>query len=92
MDVDAIPAGAEFVQYIVGVISSSDVLLAVIGPHCQELKDANGLRRLDDEKDVVRLEIQTALAKKVQIVPILVDAARMPAADALPETIRAVFP
>lgn len=85
MDVDAIPAGAEFVQYIVGVISSSDVLLAVIGPHWQELKDAKGMRTLDDETDVVRLEIQTALAKKVKIVPILVDAARMPTADALPE-------
>jgi hypothetical protein len=88
MDVDAIPVGAEFVEYIVGIISNSDVLLTVIGPHWQELKNESGLRKLDDEKDVVRLEIQTALAKQVQIVPILVDAARMPRADALPPSIR----
>jgi hypothetical protein len=89
MDVDAIPAGAEFVEYIVGVISNSDVLLAVIGPHWQELKGVNGLRKLDDESDVVRLEIQTALAKQIQIVPILVDAATMPTVDTLPQPIRA---
>jgi TIR domain-containing protein len=82
MDVDAIPVGAEFVEYIVGIISNSDVLLTAIGPHWQELNNESGVRKLDDEKDVVRLEIQTALAKQVQIVPILVDAARMPRADA----------
>jgi hypothetical protein len=88
MDVDAIPAGSEFIGYIVDVISNSDVLLAVIGPHWQELKHSNGLRKLDDEGDVVRLEIQTALTKQVQIVPVLVDTARMVTADTLPESIR----
>lgn len=41
-------------------------------------------------KDYVRLEIATALARKVRVVPVLVDDAQMPAESELPlELVRA---
>lgn len=48
LDVEGIPAGQDFRQAIEQQVASCDVLLALIGPHWLEIKDASGQRRLDD--------------------------------------------
>ena len=50
--------------------------------------DASGNRRLDDPKDFVRLELQTALSREIPVVPVFVDGATMPRSDDLPEVLK----
>ena len=46
------------------------------------------MRRLDNPDDFVTIEIAAALARDIRVIPVLVDNARMPKADKLPEPIR----
>jgi hypothetical protein len=86
-DVDSIELGDNFVEVITSAVSSCDVLLALIGPQWLTIPDEHGRRRLDSSDDFVRLEIQAALTRKVLVIPILVDGARMPRAGELPDTL-----
>jgi hypothetical protein len=64
------------------------LFLAVIGPNWLDVKDESGVRRLDNPDDFVTIEIAAALARDIRVIPVLVDNARMPKADKLPESIR----
>src|SRR5688500_6019930 len=75
-DADSIELGDDFVEVISTAVGSCDVLLALIGDEWVPITDAHGQRRLDDPDDFVRLEIEAALARKVRVIPILVDGAR----------------
>jgi hypothetical protein len=88
MDVTGIEAGIDFVDAIDAAVGSCDVLLAVIGPEWLSSTGSDGKRRLDDPNDFVRVEIGSALRRDVRVIPVLVDDAEMPTADALPEDIR----
>ena len=83
-DVDNIEPGEDFVERITAAVASCDVLLALIGPQWLTMTDENGDRRLDNPEDFVRLEIEAALARKIRVIPILVDGARMPRVNELP--------
>lgn len=86
-DVDDIPPGVDFPSYIGQTLSHSDVLLAIIGP--QWLAAAPGeAPRLLDPADFVRVEIASGLRLGLTVIPLLVDGATMPAAEALPEELR----
>jgi len=85
MDVDTIEPGADFTEAIVVAVESCAVLLAVIGPHWLTATDEQGRRRLDDPDDIVRLEIEAALARRVRVIPILVENGAMPRRQELPE-------
>jgi hypothetical protein len=86
-DVDSIQLGDDFVEVITRAVGSCDVLVALIGDQWLTITDAHGRRRLDDPDDFVRLEIEAALTRKVRVIPILVDGARMPRADELPDSL-----
>src|SRR6266508_6866186 len=86
-DVDSIQLGDDFVEVITRAVGSCDVLLALIGDEWLTITDEHGRRRLDNRDDFVRLEIEAALTRKVRVIPILVDGARMPRADELPESL-----
>jgi hypothetical protein len=83
-DVDNIDPGDDFTERITAAVAYCDVLLVLIGPQWLTITDENGQRRLDDPGDWVRLEIETALNRKIRVIPILVDDAQMPRADELP--------
>jgi tetratricopeptide (TPR) repeat protein len=51
-------------------------------------KDERGSRRLDNSEDFVRMEIRTALERRIRVIPVLVDGALMPRADDLPEDLK----
>lgn len=87
-DVDSIPPGANFAHYISGVMQGCSVVLAVIGPRWLNATDASGRRRLDDPSDFVRIEIETALARGIPVIPVLVQGATMPPSEALPPSLR----
>jgi hypothetical protein len=86
-DVDNIPAGVNFKTHIKGAVMDSKVMLAVIGPDWLDISNGNG-RRLDDPDDFVRIEIETALANNVPVIPVFVSGAHMPAKTALPASLR----
>jgi len=88
MDVDNIPAGVDFVADLNNQVAACRVFLAVIGSNWMDAKDASGVRRLDNPDDFVTIEIAAALARDIRVIPVLVDNARMPKADTLPEPIR----
>jgi glycerophosphoryl diester phosphodiesterase len=84
-DVDNIEPGDDFVERIQSAVGSCEVLLALIGPQWLTVTDANGLRRLDDPQDFVRIEVEAALTRDdVRVIPILVDNAKMPSPQELP--------
>ena len=87
-DVDAIPIGADFPAHIRERLTACQVLLAVIGPHWTAARDINGVPRLDDPKDWVRVELETARSVGVPIVPVLISGATMPHGAELPESLR----
>jgi ABC-type amino acid transport substrate-binding protein len=86
-DVDSIQLGDDFVEVITTAVGSCDVLLAVIGDRWLTITDEDGKRRLDNSDDFVRLEIEAALARQVRVIPILVDGARIPRAEELPDSL-----
>lgn len=84
MDIDALQPGEDFATAIAQSIGSAQVVVVLIGPTWLAAGDARGRRRLDDEQDVVRLEIATALQRGVTTIPVLLAGAAMPDAASLP--------
>jgi len=89
-DVATIQPGENFETVIHDAIRTTSVCLVVIGPSWLTVKGANGQRRLDEKNDYVRVEIESALQAGVEVIPLLVDGATMPARKGLPESIRAL--
>ena len=88
MDVSGIEPGVDFRKAIEDNVSGCGVLLAVIGPSWASVAGSNGTRRLDNPDDYVRLEIASALARGIPVIPVLVHEAHMPALDLLPENLK----
>ena len=87
MDVDAIEPGLDFAEEVNRAVAACTVLLAVIGPNWLSVTNGRGRRRLDDPDDIVRLEIEAALARGVRVIPILTQGAAMPGREDLPESL-----
>lgn len=68
-DIDNIEPGDDFVEVIGSAVGSCRVLLALIGTEWASVRDRSGTRRLDDDQDLVRLEIEAALRRKVRVIP-----------------------
>jgi PAN domain/TIR domain len=88
MDVDAMKPGMDFAQQLDTQVSQCRVLLAVIGPHWLDAKDKAGTRRLDSDKDYVRVELASALKRDIAVIPVLVDGAVMPPEESLSEDLK----
>jgi hypothetical protein len=89
MDVDNVPAGFDFDDYLRSQIDKCDAMLSIVGPNWLNVKDETGRRRLDNPKeDYVAIEIEAALARKIPVIPVLVDGARMPKAAELPDSLK----
>ena len=51
-DVDAIPPGIDYLEYVDRVVEQCDVMLVLVGETWISVKDARGNRRLDDPRDL----------------------------------------
>ena len=90
IDVDTLQPGDDFVDAIHERLERCDLMIAVIGKRWLTAADDQGRSRLEDEGDYVRIEIQTALERKLRTIPVLVDRASMPRVQDLPESLRAL--
>jgi hypothetical protein len=88
LDVVGIQFGRDFRKIIDQNVTACGALLAIIGPRWALIEDANGAKRLDNPNDYVRLEIATALARDIPVIPVLVREAKMPHIDQLPPDLR----
>jgi hypothetical protein len=88
MDVDNIPVGINFDEYLKSQVAACDVVLSVIGPNWLNAKDEANQRRLDKPDDFVAIELAAALARNILVIPVLVDGTRMPKASELPDSLK----
>jgi trehalose/maltose transport system substrate-binding protein len=88
MDVGTIPLGFNFVDAIEKSVGSCDVLLAVIGKDWISAADEQGNKRLDNPDDIVRIELGTALRRRIRVIPVLVGRSLMPRAGELPDDLK----
>lgn len=86
IDVDSIPIGVDFAEYLDLQVSQCQVFIAVIGPQWIDVVDSEGNRRLENENDFVRIEIESALKRDIPVIPLLLSPARMPSRPELPES------
>jgi hypothetical protein len=90
MDIDSMRGGDDFELVLARQVSACDIFLAIIGPNWLGAQNDSGQRRLEDPNDYVATEIAAALKRDIPVVPTLVDGARFPSANQLPESIRAL--
>lgn len=87
-DVDNIPVGVNFKTYLQNAVTECGLMLVIIGKDWADARDQDGERRLEDPRDFVRIELESALTQGLTIVPVLVRGAKMPKAAALPEPLK----
>lgn len=85
MDIHTIEVGTDFADAINSEVGKCGALIVLIGNQWLDITDPKtGKRRLDNPNDFVAIEIAEALKRSIRVVPVLVEGAKMPAADELP--------
>jgi len=85
MDVEAIRLGYDFRSEIDQTIKVCSIVIVVIGD--EWLVPVDGKRRIDDENDYVRIEIEAALRRKIPIIPVLTRGVSHPTKAMLPASL-----
>src|SRR4029453_8329867 len=85
MDVYSIRVGYVFRSEIDRTIKVCSIVIVVIGDAW--LAQVDGKQRIDDENDYVRIEIESALRRKLPIIPILTRGASHPTKAVLPASL-----
>jgi formylglycine-generating enzyme required for sulfatase activity len=83
-DVDNIPFGVDFPEYLSDEVNKCDVVLVVIGTEWARIMR----ERAHQPDDFVRIEVESALKLGKLVIPVLVNGATMPNPDSLPDTLR----
>ena len=86
-DVDSIPVGADFPAHIQRILRQATAQVVIIGPRWLDIRNEAGQPRLQNPGDFVRQEIETGLSSGIPVIPVLVEGAAMPPAQALPASV-----
>jgi TIR domain len=90
-DKDSIRAGEDWTKAVeAALVTDEIVVLALNGPGWSTTCDEAGIRRLDDQTDWNRVELERALRRGARIIPLLIDETRMPKGSELPESLRQI--
>ncbi len=84
-DVDTIPPGLDYRKHLTEAVAECDVLVALIGNFWLDIENDEGVRRLDDPTDWVRIEIKAALDRDIPVIPVLVGRKSMPKPSEVPK-------
>lgn len=84
VDVTSMPHGANFRKHISEQVGACEVMLVIIGRDWLSAKDLDGTLRLEKPDDLVRVEIESAFARGIPVIPLLVRRAQPLSSDHLP--------
>lgn len=79
-DLQDIPLGSDYRQYLARAIGQCDVFVAIVGPDYLD-------ERVRDADDLVRIEIETALSLAKIVIPVLVGNGKLPDPERLPPSL-----
>lgn len=83
-DIDNVPLGHDFHEYLSAAVVESKVFLAIIG--------ADWLRGdLHNEEDFVRREIEAAFSARLLVIPVIIGIASLPSLTDLPPTLHPIL-
>ena len=85
-DIDNIPLGVDFREYINTILAQTDITLVVVGKRWFGAR--RGRRRIDDPADPVRVEVEAALRSGMPVIPVLVEGGGMPNVDQLSDSLK----
>ncbi len=85
-----IDVGDDFPERLKNAVEGCVVALVTMGPGWLDARAVDGLRRLDDPADFVRIEVALALVHGKVVIPVLLDDASMPSAHELPGPLKAL--
>lgn len=88
MDVDSILPGAPWPDRIANALEAAQTVVSVIGSRWLQAKDEWERRRIDQEEDWVRRELETALASGKRVIPVYVCGASPLPKAALPVSLQ----
>ena len=94
LDAETITGGDCFENAIVKALDQTAIFISIIGPRWLEAQNEKTYkRRLDEDGDFVRREIEIALQNRenITIIPVCVENATLPEREALPESIRSLL-
>ncbi|MEO6038608.1 MAG: TIR domain-containing protein, partial [Saprospiraceae bacterium] len=92
LDKKRLEAGMDWPEELEDNVQKAKVLLVLIKNKTRWLGvDEEGKRRIDQANDWVRLEIEKAFARKIKIIPILIDDATLPSMGALPLSLQDLY-
>jgi pterin-4a-carbinolamine dehydratase len=91
MDTSSIQPGAKWGSQISSALESARAVLVIVGPDWIRVSDQWGGRRIEEEEDLVRKEIEQALNQDKEVIPVLVREALVPPTRKLPRSISALF-
>ena len=87
-DIDDIPPGIDFRVHINQTLLKTHILLAIVGPHWLGMASDGSADRIQEESDPVRVEVETALRRRVPLIPVLIGTTKMPSSDQLPPSLK----
>jgi hypothetical protein len=88
IDVDSIRPSDNFQSVLKNELKKCNIMVVVIGPRWLELLRSSGPTDSETSPDYARLEVASALERKLPIFPVLVDGATMPEAKDLPDDLK----
>lgn len=89
-DFNTIKAGEDYRVSINKALNKCHILLVIMGKNWLNAKDEKGAERLQNSEDLVRIEIATALARNIRVIPVLFDNITIPSKILLPEDLWAL--
>ncbi len=89
-DVTGIPSGTLFEKILEEEMAKSSICVVIIGSEWIGMRDEHGNLRLHAADDYVRREIEMALARRIPVLPILINDTKMPDEADLPKSIVAL--
>jgi hypothetical protein len=84
------PIGVKFNDHLHDQLNECGAFLAIIGRNWLNACDQHGHRRLDDADDWVRVEIASALARGIKVVPVIIDDGVLPKPSDLPSDLKSL--
>lgn len=89
LDVSGIDAGDDYVDKLAATVRGARAVVAVIGPNWAH-GGSEASKRLGEPGDFVTAELAAAIESGIALLPVLIEGARMPSEDELPDALRAL--